>query len=129
MIAIEQLKTWGYVFSVNTGTITYQFHGAPPPPKAAVALLAEVKRQKAAAIAYLGIPWPPESAESEQKFGPGSPRLYPFINTLVSTPLGDARLWQVGHERVGVILLKKPDTVTFLPWADVWPQAGQTPRE
>ena len=125
MIAIERLKTLGYTFSVRDyGAIIYQFHGIQPPPQEAVALLAEVQRQKTAAAVYLNITWPPESAESERKFGPGVPRLYPFINKLVMTPLGEGRLWQA-CDRAGVILLKKPDIVTFLPWTDVWPIAGQ----
>lgn len=120
MIAIERLKVLGYTLGVRAdGRIAYKFHGAAVPPEAAV-LLAEVKRQKAEAVAYL-TQWPPESYESERKFGPGSSRLYPFLGKLVQTPLGQAQLWQVGIERVGVVLPRNPKRVEFLPWTQIRP--------
>lgn len=122
MIAIERLKVLGYTLSVRAdGRIGYKFHGDLAPREAAV-LLAEVKRQRAAAVAYLVI-WPPESYESERKFRPGPCRLYPFIGKDVMTPLGQARLWQVGSEKVGVVLPRDPKHVEFLPWAQIRPTA------
>ncbi|OGS33037.1 MAG: hypothetical protein A2218_07850 [Elusimicrobia bacterium RIFOXYA2_FULL_53_38] len=61
MIAIERLKELGYTFSVRAGgKISYQFHGTPPPPQVARVLFAEVKSQKANAIAYLSLSKPSE---------------------------------------------------------------------
>ena len=124
MMAIEKLKALNYTFSVQRdASIKYKFHGLPPTPKEAMALLAEVISNKVAAIAYLRIVWPPESMEAERKFGVGPPRLYPFINQTISTPLGYGKLCQVGDEIARVSLLKQPKHMVSLPWIDVWPIA------
>lgn len=120
MRIIEALRGLGYSLCVQDGAIRYKCAHTCPPAEAA-GLLAELKRRKAEFLAYLSIPWPPESNESERKFGSGPARLYPFLNKIIATPLGTGRLWQVGSDRVGVVLSQNPSRVTFMPWYEVWP--------
>jgi len=123
MRIIEALRGLGYSLCVQDGEIRYKCANTCPPAEAA-GLLAELKRQKAEVLAYLVVSWPAESRESEAKFGQGPARLYPFLNKTVATPLGLGKLWQVGSNRVGVVLSQNPDRVTFMSWFDVRPTGG-----
>lgn len=124
MKIVEALRSLGYAFRIEGGAIRYKCAGDSAPPQAA-ALLAELKRRKAEAVAYLTLAWPPESAEAEEKFGQGPARLYPFLDKTVATPLGEGRLWQVGYDRVGVVLFRKPEKVTFMPWYEARPAGNE----
>ncbi len=124
MRVVEALRELGYCLSIHDGALRYKCAHACAPSQAAE-LPAEIKSRKAEVLAYLGIPWPAESRECEAKFGQGPARLYPFVNKTVATPLGAGRLWQVGSKRVGVVLSKKQDKVTFMPWFDVRPTEGK----
>lgn len=125
MKAVEALRGMGYSLYVQDGAIHYKCANTCPPAEAA-GLLAEIKSRKAEVLAYLVVSWPAESRESEVKFGQGPARLYPFVNKTVITPLGPGKLWQVGNERVGVVLPQNPDRVMFMPWFDLRPTGGTT---
>lgn len=120
MKIIETLRSLGYGFHIEGGTIRYKCAHAEAPAQAAT-LLAELKRRKAEALIYLSLSWPAESAEAEEKFGQGPARLYPFLNKTVATPHSAGRLWQVGCKRIGVVFPHDPDKVAFMPWYEARP--------
>lgn len=117
---IEGLRSMGFVLLAVDGEIRHRSEAELRPPEADD-LLAEVMRRKEEAVAYLSIPWPQVCRESEWKFGHAPARLYPMLNKVVSTPQGRGTLWQVGSERVGVVLNRQPGKVTFMPFWDVRP--------
>ena len=65
--------------------------------------------------------WPPESLESERRFGCREARLYPFLKKRVFTPAGPGRLEQVFTERVGVILERDPSRLSYFAPSEIAP--------
>ena len=124
MRIVESLRALGYTLYVHDGSIRYKCDHASPPAEARDLLL-ELKRHKAEVLSYLNLSWPAESAECEEKFGQGSARLYPFLDKTVVTPLGLAKLWQVGYERVGVVFFREPSKVRFMSWYDIRPDGAE----
>ncbi len=121
MKCVEGLRALGYVLAVTDGNIDLQRTIPGPRTPEAVALIEELKQKKAEAMVYLAIAWPAESAENERKFRAGAPRLYPFLQKTVTTPLGRGTLVQVGPEYVRVALDSSPSLSTSIPWFDIRP--------
>ena len=71
--------------------------------------------------------WPPESLESERRFGCPEARLYPFLERRVLTPVGPGRLVQVFAERVAVVLEKDRSRLSFFLPAEVVPSNTSAP--
>jgi len=57
--------------------------------------------------------WPPESFETERRFGHRHARLYPFLSRTIATPAGPGQLVLVSTERAGVVLERGPRQVSF----------------
>ena len=96
----------------------------PDPTPQPVAEAVEVlRRQKPEALALLGwqsgttpeTQWPPKCLAPERKFGVPSARLYPFLDHVVMTPEGPARLLQVFKRYVRVHFNGEPNTREFHP--------------
>ena len=60
-------------------------------------------------------PWPPKSLAAERKFGVPSARLYPFLDHVVMTPEGPAKLLQVFKRYVRVHFNGEHKTRQFRP--------------
>ena len=120
MKAIETLRAMGYTFALSGGGIDYKF-GGQNPPSGAARLFAEVRRRKSWALKYLAARWPAESADYEERFRPGSPRLYPFLKRLVLTPHGEATLLSVGGDSACVAFERTPRKAVMIPWEEAIP--------
>lgn len=103
--------------SINDASRSTEIRRLPKVAFSFVEILPEERRNIASV-------WPEESLKAEQKFGHPGARLYPFLDKTVATPHGDGRLWQVSHERVGVVFPQNPNSVVFLAWYDVRPPGG-----
>ena len=62
-----------------------------------------------------GAPWPPECLAAQRKFGVPSARLYPFLDHVVMTPEGPAKLLQVFKRYVRVHFNGEPKTREYRP--------------
>ncbi len=96
----------------------------PEPTPTPVAVAVEVlRRHRPEVLALLGrqsgpapeTGWPPECLAAERKFGVPSARLYPFLNRVVLTPEGPAKLLQVFTWRVRVHIAGEDKTREYRP--------------
>ena len=100
-----------------------------PQSRVPTELLSELQVHKAEILSALqhspATLWPPESLESERRFGCPEAWLFPFLEKRVLTPDGPGRLVQVFSERVAVILESNPSQLSFFVPSDIAPAGSE----
>lgn len=109
---LEELRTAGVLVEARGEVLHIEApQGVLSPDR--IRSLRELKSELLRLISADG--WPPESLDSERRFGSWHARLYPFVGETVSTPRGAGRLVQVFPERASVILPGEERIGVFLP--------------